>query len=312
MKIVFLDAKTVGELDEVNLLSELGELKLYKTTSAKEVVARIKEAEVVITNKVILDKKTISKAPHLKLICVAATGTNNIDLEAAGKKGIEVKNVKGYSTEGVAQHTFAMLFHLRNHLSFYNKYVHSGKYSKSPIFTNLDREISEIRGKVFGIIGLGTIGKRVADIATAFGAKVIYYSTSGMHNDPTYQRVELEELLSKSDIISIHAPLNEKTKGMIGMKELHVVKKDCIIINTGRGGIVKEKDLVTAINKNYIFAAAIDVYEKEPLDKKHPFYNVKERERLLLTPHVAWASIESRKELLRGVYQNIKDYITNK
>jgi glycerate dehydrogenase len=312
MKIVFLDAKTVGDLAEIEEFRKFGDLKVFQTTKASDVGKRIKGAQVVITNKVVIDKKIIKSSPDLKLICVAATGTNNIDLDAAMKAGIAVRNVKGYSTESVAQHTFALLFHILNHLSFYSSYVNSKKYSKSDIFTSLDREITEIHGKVFGIIGLGAIGQRVADLAMAFGAQVVYYSTSGNHTDIRYRRVELDELLSVSDVISIHAPLNEKTKGLIGLIELKKSKNTTIILNTGRGGIVKEKDLVMALNKNMIFAAGIDVYEKEPISPTHPFYKVKEKERLVLTPHVAWSSLEARRELLSGIYKNIQGFIEEK
>jgi len=312
MKIVFLDAKTVGDLSEIEDFKKFGDLKVFQTTKQVDVMKRIKGAEVVITNKVVIDKKTIKNSPDLKLICVAATGTNNIDLDAAMKAGIKVRNVKGYSTESVAQHTFALLFYILNHLSFYSSFVNSKKYSRSEIFTSLDREIREINGKVFGIIGLGAIGQRVADLAMAFGAQVIYYSTSGKHTDIRYKRVSLEELLAVSDVISIHAPLNENTKGLIGLTELKKAKRTAVILNTGRGGIIKEKDLVTALNKNIIHAAGIDVYEKEPISPTHPFYNIKQKERLVLTPHVAWSSVEARRELVAGVSKNIQEFIEEK
>lgn len=309
MKITFLDVKTVGNLPEIDLLKTFGELQLFPVTKPSETWKRIRDSQVVITNKVVIDRKMMNKCPELRLICVAATGTNNIDLEAAKEKGIEVRNVKGYSTDSVAQHTFAMIFHLLNHLSFYDKYVKSKKYSAGPIFTSLDRPVFELKGKRLGIIGLGAIGQRVAGIAALFGAEVVYFSTTGRHDDPVYARVPLEELLKTCDLISIHAPLTEQTKGLISMAQLKMMKKEAMLVNTGRGGIVNEKDLAKALNQSLIRAAAFDVFEKEPLPKGHPFLTVKDRERLLLTPHIAWSSVEARRELLKGVYQNIADFI---
>jgi len=308
MKIVFLDAKTVGDLPELNEFKKLGKLLVYQTTEDKETIKRIKGATVVITNKVRITKKIMNASPDLKFICVAATGMNNIDLEEASRRGIQVRNVKGYSTESVAQHTFSMLFYIFNHLPFYNKYVQSGKYSRSGMFTFLGKTIYELNGKEFGVIGMGTIGKRVAEIAAVFGAKVSYYSTSGKNDLSLYPKKSLEELLKESDVISIHAPLNDSTRDLIGMKELKQMKKNAVLVNTGRGGIIVEKDLVKALNQNIIFSAAVDVYEKEPLPLSHPFLKVMDKERLLLTPHIAWASLEARRELLRGVYKNIERF----
>jgi glycerate dehydrogenase len=309
MKITFLDVKTVGRLAELENLEKLGEVDIYMTTKPNETFRRIKDSDIVITNKVVLDRKIISRCTKLKLICVAATGTNNIDLEAAKEKGVAVKNVKGYSTDSVAQHTFAMLFYLINNLAFYDKLVKSKKYSSGQIFTNLDREIGEIKGKRFGIIGLGEIGEKVGYLARAFGSDVFYYSTSGSHNHSLFTRLELNELLSTSDIISIHAPLNDKTKNLISLGQLLLMKKTSILINTGRGGIVNEKDLAKALNKNLISGAAIDVFEKEPISKTHPLLQVKNKEKIVLTPHIAWSSIEARKTLLQRIYANIQDFM---
>ncbi|MBX9852127.1 MAG: D-2-hydroxyacid dehydrogenase [Cytophagaceae bacterium] len=312
MKITFLDAKTVGALPELNDLELLGDLQVFQNTKASETFKRIQDSEIVITNKVIIDKKIIKKADKLKLICVAATGTNNIDLKAAEEKDIQVKNVKGYSTHSVAQHTFSMIFYLLNHISYYDRFVKSKKYSRSDIFTCLDKNIFELKDKVFGIIGLGTIGKEVAKVAEAFGAEVIYYSTSGKNSDPVYKRTELDDLLKTSDVISIHAPLNEKTKNLLGLAQFKLMKQSAILVNTGRGGIIIEKDLVKALNQNLISGAAIDVYEKEPIGKSNPFMSIKNKEKLLLTPHIAWASVEARKELLKGVYDNIREYLNSR
>lgn len=312
MKITFLDVKTVGKLSEIEPIKELGELEIYQTTKPSETLKRIKDSEVVITNKVVIDDKIIKKCSRLRLICVAATGMNNIDLNAAKEKGIEVKNVKGYSTDSVAQHTFAALFHLMNHLSYYDKFVKSKKYSSQPLFTSLDREIFELKGKRFGIIGLGAIGQRVGELASAFGSEVIYFSTSGTHTDAKFIRVELEELLRTCHVASIHAPLNEKTKNLIGFPQLQMMRKESVILNAGRGGIINEKELVKALNNNLILGAAIDVFEKEPLSKTHPFFKIKNKEKLLLTPHIAWSSVEARGQLLKGIYINISEFINHK
>ena len=312
MKITFLDAKTVGKLSEIERLKELGELEVYQTTQPSETLKRIKDSDVVITNKVLIDEKIIRNSPKLALICVAATGLNNIHLDAAKEKGVEVKNVKGYSTDSVAQHTFAMLFHLMNHLTYYDKYVKSKKYSSQSLFTSLDREIFELKGKRFGIIGLGAIGTKVGELASVFGAEVVYFSTSGIHMDANFKRVELEELLRTCHVVSVHAPLNEKTKNLIGWSQFQMMKKQSVLLNTGRGGIINEKELVKALNNNLILGAAVDVFEKEPLGKTHPFFKTKNKEKLLLTPHIAWSSVEARKQLLNGIYHNITEFINSK
>ena len=312
MRIVFLDVDTVGELNELKLLEQFGNLILYPHTSASETIERVKNAEIVITNKVVLDKKVIEASPVLKLICVAATGTNNIDLKVAEERGIPVKNVKGYSTDSVAQHAFALIFNLLNHIHFYDNYVKRGDYSNSRMFTNLSREIVELKGKTLGIIGLGAIGQRVAQLGEAFGAKVVYYSTSGQNNNRSYRRLPLPELLSETDVVSIHAPLNEHTRFLIQYKELQQMKKHALLINTGRGGIIHEGDLVKALNEHLIQAAALDVFEKEPLPADSPLLMVKEPERLLLTPHIAWSAKEARQELMRQIAGHIKEFITLK
>lgn len=312
MKIVLLDASTLGNLPEINRFGEYGELVTYAITHPEETKDRVKDADIVITNKVVINEAVMKEAAKLKLICVAATGTNNVDLAYAEKVGIAVKNVKGYSTMSVAQHTFAMLFHLMNHLAYYDNYVKSGSYSQSPVFTNLDREFVQLEGKVFGIIGLGAIGQKVASLAVAFGAKVIYYSTSGQNTAQPYPAVSLEELLHKSDIVSIHAPLNEKTKGLIRYKELQMMKKKAILLNVGRGGIINEPELAKALDEELIGAAGIDVFEQEPVDMNNPLLKIKNKEKLILTPHIAWASKEARVVLIDGVCKNIKSFIEAK
>jgi len=312
MNIVFLDVKTVGDVPNLSDLKSFGEVTFYQTTRPEETKERISDAEVVITNKVVIDRTLIENAKKLKLICVAATGMNNIDRDAAKEAGILVKNVAGYAANSVAQCTFALIFHLIHHISFYDDYVKSGGYSNSDIFTNLDRPFWELNGKRFGIIGLGSIGRQVAKIAKVFGAEVIYYSTSGKNTDQPYKQTELDELLKTSDIISIHAPLNENTAGLIGYEQLRQMKSSALLVNTGRGGIVVEADLASAIDEGCIAGAALDVFEKEPIAPDNPLLMVKKKERLVLVPHITWSSIEARTELIEGVRKNILELLESR
>jgi len=242
MRLVFLDTKTMGTIPNMNLLEQFGEVTYYLTTTPEQTLARIKDADIVITNKVILDRATIGEAKNLKLICVAATGTNNVDKTAAAELAIPVKNVVDYSSNSVAQGTFSLLLHLLINIPYYDKYVKQGSYSQSDIFTHFGKPFWELAGKRFGIIGLGNIGRRVAKIAEAFGSEVVYYSASGRNVQPGYTRLELEEFLKTSDIVSIHAPLNEYTSNLINYDRLRLMKKSAILINAGRGGIIREPD----------------------------------------------------------------------
>ncbi|RMA93054.1 D-2-hydroxyacid dehydrogenase [Hydrogenothermus marinus] len=313
MKIVFLDSKTVGDDIDLSIFNQFGEFISYKTTLSKELaLERTKDADIIITNKVVIDKEIIDNAKNLKLICEAATGYNNIDINYAKEKGIQVRNVAGYSTESVVQHTFAMLFYLLEHLKYYDEYVKSGEYAKSDIFTHIGKPFWQIQGKTWGIIGLGTIGRRVAEVAESFGCNVIYYSTSGVERKEKYERVSLEELLKSSDIVSIHAPLNEKTKGLIGYEQIKLMKKSAILLNLGRGGIVKEQDLAKALNEDIIAGAGLDVLEKEPITPDNPLLKIKNKEKLFITPHIAWTSIEARKTLINEIAENIKAFLEGK
>lgn len=308
MKIVFLDALTVGDLPEIEKLKTLGDVTLYDSTHESDTEKRIENAEIVITNKVVLNKELIRNARNLKLICVAATGTNNIDLDAAKEFGVTVRNVTGYASWSVAQTTFAMLFHLMQHVPYYDHYVKSGAYSKSTLFTHHGMPFNEIRGKRFGIIGMGSIGRQVSHAAVAFGAEVVYYSTSGKNLEQPYSHLSLDELLETSDVLSIHAPLNESTKNLIGYPQLKQMKKSAIVINTGRGGIVSEKDLAKALDEGLISGAALDVFSKEPLPVDNPLLKVKNPDRLVMIPHIAWASREARSALLKGIIRNIETF----
>lgn len=305
--IVLLDGKTMGNFD-FNKLSELGNFTNYELSTYEEAKERIKDAHVVITNKVVLDEGTLENAKNLELICEMATGYNNIDVEYAKSRNIAVTNVAGYSTDTVIQHTFAMLFNICNKLSYYDNYVKSGQYTKSDTFTHLEKTIMDIKDKTYGIIGLGQIGRGVAKVAETFGANVVYYSTSGRNSSNEYKRVEFAELLEKCDIISIHAPLNANTKGLINYDALKKMKKNAILINVGRGPIVVESDLAKALDEDLIGYAALDVFEAEPMKADNVLLSVKNKDKLLLTPHVAWASLEARTRLFNDMVENIKAF----
>jgi glycerate dehydrogenase len=309
MKIVFLDKSTVGNVSNLELLKEFGEVIYYEVTHADQTIERSSDADIIITNKVIIDKKVMDTNPGIKLICIAATGMNNVDLDYAAEKGIVVRNVSGYSTFSVTQSTFAMLFSLFNSIHYYDHYVKSGSYSRSPIFTNHGREFAEIKGMTFGIIGLGVIGKSVAKIAEAFGCRVVYHSTSGKNTSQSYPCLGLDELLSESDIVSIHAPLNEQTDNLIDMHQLKIMKPTAVLINAGRGNIVNETGLAHAIDNEIIAGAALDVFGNEPIQADNPLLKIRRKENLILAPHIAWASKESRETLIKGIHQNIAEFI---
>lgn len=306
-KIVVLDGKTLGKVDYIKL-NEFGQVIYYNETAPDQVVERIKDANIVLTNKVVLSREHLEKAENIELICEMATGFNNIDIEYARERKIAVTNVAGYSTNTVAQHTFATVLHLYDKISYFDEFVKSGEYSKSGMFTNVEKTYNDLYGKVWGIIGLGAIGKKVASIAEAFGARVIYYSTSGKNSTTEYKRVEFEELLKKSDIISIHAPLNENTKGLINYKALSKMKRNVILANMGRGPIVVDTDLARAIDEDIIGGAALDVFEVEPIQEDNPIMKVTRKDKLVLTPHIAWASEEARNRLFKDLLENIKAY----
>ena len=311
-KICILDSKTLGDDIDLSIFEEFGTLTVYETTAPDEVIDRIAEQDIVITNKVQLHSNNLPAAKNLKLICITATGTNNVDLNYTRERGIIVTNVAGYSTNTVAQHTFAMALYLMEHLPYYDHYVKSGDYCKSNIFTHLGKPFHELEGKTWGIIGLGAIGQKVAQLAEVFGCNVVYYSTSGKNSHPNYKRGDLDTLLSNSDIVSIHAPLNENTKNLITYDKLSKMKKTAILLNLGRGTIVNEEDLAKALDDHLIAGAALDVLEYEPIKENNPLLNIKNKEKLLITPHIAWASIEARHRLVHEVAENIRAFLSGK
>lgn len=308
MKIVFLDAKTIGEDIDLSGFDALGEVVKYGFSTAEEARERSKDADVLILNKVQVNQQTIGEADHLKLVCVTATGTNNLDKEYLDKRGIAWRNVAGYSTESVAQHTFAMLFYLLEKLPYYDDYVKSEKYVNDVSFTHFAKAFHELSGMTYGIIGLGNIGRRVADIAKAFGCHVIYYSTSGRNSQPGYERVDFDELLEQSDIVSIHAPLDENTLGLMNKEAFAKMKKSAILLNVGRGPIINEADLAEALNNKTIAAAGLDVLSVEPMQENNPLRGIKDSERLLITPHIAWAGVEARNRLMGIILGQIKEF----
>jgi glycerate dehydrogenase len=304
--IVFLEGDTLGKDASLAPIEQQGNLKVYGATLPGEIKKRIARADCIIVNQLPFGQAEIDAAPQLKLICISATGMNRVDLDYAKRKGIVVKNVVGYSTNSVVQLTFALLLNMLCSVSYFDRYIKTGGYANSSMYTHFGKTFHELSGKRAGIIGLGTIGKKVADIASLFGAQVVYYSTSGKNNQADYLRVELDELLRTSDIVSIHAPLNEQTKNLLTYDKLQLMKPSACLLNMGRGGIVNERDLARALNENLIRAAGTDVYEQEPIPADHPFSLVKDKDKLLLTPHIAWASIEARKRLVERVAENIR------
>lgn len=305
MKIVFLDAATMGDVS-FDPIKTLGELVCYDSSSPEEALERVADCEVLIVNKVRVTPELIDAAKNLKLICESATGVNNIDVEYASSKGIPVRNAVGYSTDSVVQATFMHILSLVGKASYYDDSVKSGKYSASGMFTDVSVNWWELAGKTIGIIGMGNIGSRVAKVAEAFGMKVCYYSTSGTAHCKDYPCLSLEQLLKASDIVSVHAPLNERTMALIGKRELAMMKPTAYVVNMGRGGIVVEEDLADAVDAGVIAGAGIDVFATEPLPADHCYLKMAHSERMSLAPHVAWASDEARARLVQMVADNIE------
>ena len=305
MKIVWLDTASVGDAS-LSPLTECGEFTAYEESTAAQALERVADCEVLITNKVVVDRALLAAAPKLRLVCEAATGVNNIDLEACKERGIPVRNVAGYSTESVVQATFMHLLSLAGNAPYYDNCVKSGTYSSGTLFTNLDRPITELYGKTLGIIGMGTIGSRVAAVGEVFGMKIIYFSTSGTGHCKTYPSVPIDELMAVSDVISIHAPLNERTRGLVDERRLRLMKPGAYILNAGRGGIIDEAALARVIDEGAIGGAGLDVYEKEPLPATSPLLHTRHPELLRFTPHTAWASAEARARLIEKIAENIK------
>ncbi|MCG3671221.1 D-2-hydroxyacid dehydrogenase [Aliarcobacter butzleri] len=310
MQIVILDRATLGFDIDVNIFSKFGNVTSYDSTKENETAQRVKNAAIVLTNKVVIGKNEIDNS-NIKLICITATGMNNVDLEYAKEKNIAVKNVAGYSTSSVVQVGFSMILYFVQKLNYYKKYVDEGNWQKNELFTHIDEPFFELDKKRVGIIGLGEIGRNFAKKAKAFDCEVVYYSTSGKNNSNEYKSISLDELLKTSDIISIHAPLNENTKNLLTYENMKNMKDGAILLNLGRGGIINENDLAKLIDEKEIYCG-IDVVSKEPIEESNPLLKVKNKDRLLLTPHIGWASIEARTRLVNMVAKNIEDFIDEK
>lgn len=308
MKIVFLEAQSLGEDTDLSIFFQLGDVEIYQVDTPAENASRIGDADIVVMNKIPMNEALLKDAKKLKLICVTATGTDCIDVDYCTKNGIAVSNVVAYSTESVVQHTFAMLFYLWEKSRFYDDYVKSGEYAKAAGFGCYPEKFHELADKKWGIIGLGNIGRRVAKIAQAFGCHVQYYSTSRRNNNTEFKRVELPELLESSDIISVHAPLNDNTRGLINRETLKQMKPSAIFLNLGRGGIVVDEDLTQAIEQGEIGAAGLDVLNQEPIKEDNPLNRIKDSRKLYITPHIAWAAVESRQRCVMEVYRNIESF----
>ena len=304
MNITVLDAATLANTS-LDALAQLGKLTCYDLTAPEQVVERCQDADIVISNKVVIDHNAMSKLPNLKLICVAATGTNNIDLVAAKEHNIAVTNVAGYSTPSVVQHTFTLITNLLGNTHRYINDCQQGLWQQSPMFCRLDYSFNEIAGKTLAIVGYGSLGKAVADVARAFGANVIISERKGQ--TPREGRVSFNDALTTADIISVHCPLTDETRNQIAAAELSMMKPSAIIINTARGGIINEADLADALANNIIAGAGVDVLSKEPAEQENPLALYKGKN-LLLTPHIAWASQESIVRLVNEIALNIQAF----
>ncbi len=307
--IVFLDADTIGQDIDLSTFEQLGNVTIYGFSTPDEMRERVADADIIILNKMQVNAYTLEKASHLKLVCVTATGTNNLDKQYLEQRGIAWRNVAGYSTETVTQHTFALLFYLLEKLAYYDQYVKSEAYVDNTTFTHFTNVFHELFGKTWGIIGLGAIGRRVAQVASDFGCQVIYYSTTGKNNQPDYKRVSFEELLEQSDIISVHAPLTDATQGLMNRAAFQRMKNSAIFLNLGRGPIVVEKDLADALDAKELAAAGLDVLCVEPMSADNPLKAIKDSSRLLITPHIAWASIEARRRLMDIIWHQVKEFM---
>lgn len=310
MKIVVLERHSVGTDVSVEGFSALGEVTIYVNTSTKEEVAqRIKDADIVVANKAPLCEETLNSAHNLKLICELATGFDNVDLDYCKKHDIQVSNVVNYSTDAVAQHTFALAFYVLEKLRHYDEYVKSGEYGSQSRFSNFDKPFYELAGKTWGIIGMGNIGQKVASIAKAFGCRVIFYSVTGKSKVTEYERVPFEELLKESDVLSIHCPLSDLTRGLINKEAFSKMKSSAVLINVARGPVVVDEDLAEALNDNVIAAAGLDVTSTEPMADTNPLSKIMDSDKLIITPHLAWASVEARNRVVEETIKNIAAFL---
>lgn len=310
MKIVILERNSVGTDVSVDCISDFGEVSVYRNTvTLEEVKERVRDADIVIANKSPLNAETLKDAPNVKLICEFATGFDNCDLEYCKSRGIKVTNVVDYCTAMVAQHTFCMALALSEKLPHYDEYVKSGAYSAQDRFSNFDIPFYELEGKTWGIVGMGNIGKRVAKIASAFGCKVIFYSVTGKSTCTDYPQVDLDTLLAESDFLSLHCPLSNLTRNLIDADALKKMKKTAVLLNVARGKVVDNAALYHALINGEIAAAGLDVVENEPLEPSNPLSTLKDSNRLIITPHLAWASVEARTRCVWEAHENIAAFL---
>lgn len=308
MKIVVLERNSVGTDVAVDY-SALGEVTYYENTaSVEEVRERIQDADIVVANKAPMNEASLKDASNVKLICEFATGYDNVDIAYCKSRGIRVANVVDYSTAMVAQHTFALALYVGQKLRHYDDYVKNGDYAAQSRFSNFDVPFHELDGTTWGIIGMGNIGKRVAKIAESFGCRVIFHSVTGRSTVTEYEQVSMDTLLAESDYLSLHCPLSDITRDLIDAKALSKMKKSAILINVARGPVVNNKDLYEALEAGVIAGAGLDVVEKEPITADNPLAKCMDSNKLLITPHLAWASVEARTRCVEGVYKNIEAF----
>ncbi|MBO6299122.1 MAG: D-2-hydroxyacid dehydrogenase [Lachnospiraceae bacterium] len=309
MKIVILERGTIGPDVDVNVIAELGETVIYDNTEPEQVAERVKDAEIIVANKCPLNEQTLKDAPKVRFIEEFATGYDNIDLEYCRNRDIGVANVSDYSTPAVVQHTFALALYLLEHLPHYDQYVKQGDYAVQSRFTYFGVPFTELAGKTWGIVGMGHIGQGVAAVAKAFGCDVIWYSISGAHAVEGYRQVDLATLLRESDFLSLHCPLNEKTHHLINAEALQQMKPTAVLINVARGKVVDNAALAKALQNNEIAAAGLDVVEAEPITTDNPLMSIQDSNRLIITPHMAWASVEARNRVVTEAYKNIEAFL---
>ncbi len=309
MKLVILERNSAGTDVDVSCFEKFGEVTCYPNTVAANTAERVKDADIILANKAPLNESTLKDAPNVKLICLLATGFDNVDLAYCKSRSIKVTNVVNYCTSTVAQHTLLLALALSEKIAFYDDYVKSGAYSAQDRFSNFDRTFYDLEGKTWGIIGMGTIGRRVAGLAQAFGCRVIFYSASGKSTCTDYKRVEFDTLLQESDILSLHCPLSDRTRGLINKDALSKMKETAILVNVARGPVVDTQALYDALVADQIAGAGLDVLEQEPMAKDNPLAQIKDSTKLIITPHMAWASLESRTRLVDEVVKNIEAFL---
>lgn len=309
MKLVVLERNSAGTDIDVSCFEKFGEVDYYPNTVAHNTAERIKDADIIIANKAPLNETTLKDAPNVKLICLFATGFDNVDLDYCRSRGIKVANVVNYCTSTVAQHTLLLALMLTEKIAFYDEYVKSGTYSAQDRFSNFDRVFNDLEGKTWGIVGMGTIGRRVAGLAQAFGCKVIFYSASGQSTCTDYERVGFDTLLQESDILSLHCPLSDRTRGLFNKEAFARMKETAILVNVARGPVVDTQALYDALTDHQIAGAGLDVLEQEPMTKDNPLAQIKDSTKLIITPHMSWASLESRTRLVEEVVRNIEAFL---